>query len=77
VGWGLAVALFTLIYSLVPQEFAWRVMFFVGLLPSLLIIWVRRNVPEPDSFSACRKKTPSPPASCNRWLASSARNCCA
>ncbi|QOH70836.1 MFS transporter [Pseudomonas juntendi] len=50
VGWGLAVALFMLIYSLVPQEFAWRVMFFVGLLPSLLILWVRRNVPEPDSF---------------------------
>ncbi|MBJ9975569.1 MFS transporter [Pseudomonas sp. S75] len=50
VGWGLAVGLFALIYSLVPQEFAWRVMFFVGLLPSLLIIWVRRNVQEPDSF---------------------------
>ncbi|MDG9875129.1 MFS transporter [Pseudomonas juntendi] len=50
VGWGLAVVLFMLIYSLVPQEFAWRVMFFVGLLPSLLILWVRRNVPEPDSF---------------------------
>jgi len=55
VGWGLAVGLFTLIYSLVPAEYAWRVMFFVGLLPSLLIIWVRRNVPEPDSFQRLQK----------------------
>ncbi|XBG33016.1 MFS transporter [Pseudomonas sp. 13.2] len=60
VGWGLAVALFTLIYSLVPQEFAWRVMFFVGLLPSLLIIWVRRNVPEPDSFQRLQKEKAIP-----------------
>lgn len=49
VGWGLAVALFTLIYSYLPQEMAWRVMFVVGLLPSLLILWVRRNVEEPES----------------------------
>lgn len=60
VGWGLAVALFMLIYSLVPQEFAWRVMFFVGLLPSLLIIWVRRNVPEPDSFQRLQKEKAIP-----------------
>jgi Major Facilitator Superfamily. len=60
VGWGLAVGLFTLIYSLVPAEYAWRVMFFVGLLPSLLIIWVRRNVPEPDSFQRLQKEKAIP-----------------
>ena len=59
VGWGLAVLVFTLIYSLVPQDIAWRLMFLVGLLPSLLIIWVRRNVEEPDSFQRQQKeKTP-------------------
>ena len=77
VGWGLAVGLFTLIYSLVPAEYAWRVMFFVGLLPSLLIIWVRRNVPEPDSFQRLQRTRPSLAASSNRWPASSARSCCA
>ena len=50
VGWGVAVGVFALIYSFVPQDMAWRVMFVVGLLPSFLIIWVRRNVEEPDSF---------------------------
>ncbi|UFH51338.1 MFS transporter [Pseudomonas sp. KNUC1026] len=49
VGWGAAVGLYTLIYSWLPQDIAWRVMFVVGLLPALLIIWVRRNVQEPDA----------------------------
>ena len=50
VGWGTAVGVFTLIYSFVPADYAWRVMFLVGLLPAILIIYVRRSVPEPDSF---------------------------
>ncbi len=60
VGWGLAVGVFTLIYSFVPQDMAWRVMFLVGLLPSLLIIWVRRNVEEPDSFQRLQKDNAIP-----------------
>jgi MFS family permease len=51
---------FTLIYSFVPQDMAWRVMFLVGLLPSLLIIWVRRNVEEPDSFQRLQKENAIP-----------------
>lgn len=60
VGWGLAVGVFTLIYSFVPQDMAWRVMFIVGLLPSFLIIWVRRNVEEPDSFQRLQKEQAIP-----------------
>ncbi|MFV3017256.1 MFS transporter, partial [Pseudomonas sp. KHB2.9] len=60
VGWGLAVGVFTLIYSFVPQDMAWRVMFLVGLLPSFLIIWVRRNVEEPDSFQRLQKENAIP-----------------
>ncbi|WP_256327107.1 MFS transporter [Pseudomonas cichorii] len=59
VGWGMAVLLFTLIYSFVPQDIAWRVMFGVGLLPALLIIWVRRNVEEPDSYQRMHKEKAS------------------
>ena len=55
VGWGAAVGIFTLIYTFVPAEMAWRVMFLVGLLPALLIIWVRRHVEEPDSFQQAKK----------------------
>ncbi|MDB5982995.1 MAG: transporter [Pseudomonas sp.] len=56
VGWAIAVGTFALIYSFVPEAMAWRVMFLVGLLPALLIIWVRRNVEEPDSFQRLQKE---------------------
>lgn len=60
VGWGVAVGVFTLIYSYVPEAMAWRVMFLVGLLPALLIIWVRRSVEEPDSFQRQQKEQIKP-----------------
>ncbi|MEB0078746.1 MFS transporter [Pseudomonas sp. CCI3.2] len=60
VGWGIAVGTFALIYSFVPEAMAWRVMFLVGLLPALLIIWVRRNVEEPDSFQRQQKGQTKP-----------------
>ncbi|MDE1164819.1 MAG: MFS transporter [Pseudomonas sp.] len=60
VGWGAAVAVFTLIYTFVPEAMAWRVMFLVGLLPALLIVYVRRSVQEPDSFVRQQKLNAKP-----------------
>jgi MFS family permease len=60
VGWGAAVGLFTLIYTFVPEAMAWRVMFVVGLLPALVIIYVRRQVPEPESFARKQKAQTGP-----------------
>ncbi|MEP9327374.1 MFS transporter [Paraburkholderia phymatum] len=47
VGWGAAVVLYALMFSLLPGETAWRVMFGIGILPALLILYVRRGVQEP------------------------------
>jgi MFS family permease len=60
VGWGAAVGVFTLIYSYVPADYAWRVMFLVGLLPAILIIYVRRSVQEPDSFLREQQRNATP-----------------
>jgi len=46
VGWGLAALLFGLFFSFMPEELAWRSLFWIGLSPALLIFWVRRHVPE-------------------------------
>ena len=62
VGWGAAVGVFTLIYTFVPEDIAWRAMFLVGLLPALLIVWVRRHVEEPDAFQR-QQKAKTPPKS--------------
>lgn len=47
VGWGAAVLLYTLAFSFLESDTAWRVMFMVGLLPALLVVYVRRSIPEP------------------------------
>ncbi|MBV9824498.1 MAG: MFS transporter [Alphaproteobacteria bacterium] len=43
------------IYSLVGP-FGWRYVFFVGILPAILLLILRRGVPEPDHFSAVQER---------------------
>jgi MFS family permease len=47
VGWGAAVLLYAAMFSWLPADIAWRVMFAIGLLPALLVVYVRRNMQEP------------------------------
>ncbi|MDJ1137154.1 MFS transporter [Streptomyces iconiensis] len=44
VGWGLAVLVYTAVFGLLDDGLAWRVMFFTGALPALLVFYVRRHV---------------------------------
>ncbi|HWM29688.1 MAG TPA: MFS transporter [Woeseiaceae bacterium] len=50
IGWGLAALLYTLLFSVLEHEIAWRVMFWAGLLPALLVFFIRRHVPESEVF---------------------------
>jgi MFS family permease len=34
----------------VLPHFGWRAVFFVGVLPALMVLWIRRDVPEPESW---------------------------
>jgi len=43
-----------LLFSAFPQETAWRVLFWIGLLPAALVFFVRRLVPEPEVFTATK-----------------------
>ncbi|HEY3687482.1 MAG TPA: MFS transporter [Streptosporangiaceae bacterium] len=47
VGWALAVGVFVLVSSLTPPSLTWRIAFFVGVLPAVLVFFLRRYVPEP------------------------------
>jgi MFS family permease len=51
-GWGAAAILATAIFQILPQEIAWRALFFVGILPALLVVYIRSKVPEPAIFKA-------------------------
>jgi MFS family permease len=50
VGYGAAVLLFTLVFSVVRPELAWRLLFILGLIPALFALWIRRYVEEPEVF---------------------------
>jgi len=50
IGWGVSVILFTILFSRLPHELAWRVMFWIGILPALLIVYIRGKVEEPEIY---------------------------
>ncbi len=58
VGWALAVIVYTAVFSLVDGDLAWRVMFWTGALPALLVVWVRRSVRDAPEAAAAREESP-------------------
>ena len=54
VGWGIAALLYTLAFSWLSEDWAWRSLFWFSVLPSLLVVYIRRNVPEPEVYQQSR-----------------------
>jgi MFS family permease len=46
--WALGFAAAALVAGPVSRYFGWRAVFFVGILPALLTLWIRRGVPESE-----------------------------
>ena len=55
IGWGLAAIVYTLSFSWLPPAIAWRTMFWIGILPALLVFYIRRFVPEPAVYRETRQ----------------------
>jgi MFS family permease len=56
VGWGVAALLYALFFSVMRASIAWRVLFLFGILPALLVFWVRRFVQEPSIYLESQKR---------------------
>ncbi len=56
VGWGIAAICYTLLFYFLPATTAWRAMFWIGILPALLVFYIRRHVSEPEVFSQTRAR---------------------
>ena len=54
IGWGIAAICYFAFFSLLPASVAWRVMFWIGIMPSLLVFYIQRHVPEPEIFQKTR-----------------------
>ena len=56
IGWGMAAIAFWAVYALVAPELAWRILFWIGVLPALLILYIRRNLRDPEIYQANRAR---------------------
>lgn len=56
IGWALAAACYSLCYLLLPAASAWRAMFWIGILPALLVFYIRKRVPEPQVYRQAQKR---------------------
>ena len=56
VGWAVTAISYTVLFSVLPAATAWRAMFWIGILPALLVFYIRRNVPEPEVFHQTRER---------------------
>ena len=54
VGWAAAALAFWAVSSLASPQWAWKIVFWLGLLPGLLIIYIRRRVSEPPIYLKMR-----------------------
>jgi MFS family permease len=59
VGWGLAAITYAAVYSILPETAAWRVLFWAGILPGVLVWWLCRNLQEPPVYIEIRRKVES------------------
>jgi MFS family permease len=63
VGWAAAALAFWAVSVALPPQLGWRVLFWVGILPALLIIYIRRRVQEPEVYLGLRALQARAPAS--------------
>ena len=63
--WALGFAAAALVAGPVARYFSWRAVFFVGILPALVTLWIQRRVPESDLWqesTPVRERAISTPA---------------
>jgi MFS family permease len=56
--WAIGYGLAAIVVAIVLPRFGWRAVFFVGILPALFTLWIRRSVREPQMWVAARHGAP-------------------
>jgi MFS family permease len=57
--WAVGYALSALVAGIILAHFSWRYAFFAGILPAIAVLWIRREVPEPEVFLRARETATS------------------
>jgi len=56
--WAIGYALAAMVAQIVLARAGWRWVFFVGVLPALVTVWIQRSVPEPEIWRQARTSPP-------------------
>ncbi|MET0554889.1 MAG: MFS transporter [Vicinamibacteria bacterium] len=56
--WAIGEIVAALVVGLVLPRFGWRAVFFVGIVPALLVLWIRRDVPESEIWQKRGRSEP-------------------
>jgi MFS family permease len=71
--WAVGYALAAAVTGLLLPRWGWRVVFFVGALPALVTLWIRRSVEEPAIWRERRHRQPGEPSSIRQLFGPSLR----
>jgi MFS family permease len=58
--YALGEAFAALVVAVILPHFGWRAVFLAGVLPALVVLWIRRKVPEPELWKARRQRAVRP-----------------
>jgi MFS family permease len=59
--WAIGYGLAAIVTAIVLPRWGWRAVFFVGIVPALFTLWIRRRVPEPEMWRMSRTRQVAPP----------------
>ena len=67
IGWAVAALAYTVSFSFLPEAYAWRALFWIGVIPALFVLFIRKHVPEPALFERTRKQEAAAATRTSPW----------
>ncbi len=55
--WAIGYGAAALVVALVLPTYGWRAVFFVGIIPALFTLWIRKNLEEPEMWQRSRQES--------------------
>ena len=65
--WAVGYALAAVVAAIVLPTLGWRGVFFVGVLPAFVTLWIRRKIPEPEIWVRSKAEEPKPEEVVSIW----------